>query len=699
MIQRRSRTALRRVLFLCSGAFAVVATAIAACSGSTSQRESSVPTKPQSETEASAAQTNESPAEKFARECREGLERARALLPTIGAVEGARTVENTLVPYNQMLVEVERSSATAGLIHSVHPDKAIRDAAETCEQEAAAFVNELKLNRDIYDAFAGLDTSKMDADTARLVTRALRDFRRAGVDKDEATRKRIKEIDDELVVLGQQFSRNIVDDVRHVAVSSPADLKGLPQDYIASHKPNDKGEIVITTNYPDYIPFMSYAESGELRRQLYVASRARGDRTNADVLVKILKLRAEKVKLLGYASWADYATEDKMMKTGKSAADFIERVVRTAQKRAGRDYAELLRYKQKTIDRSANRVDDHEKSFLENKVKAQSYSYDSQEVRPYFPYRQVEQGLLDITAEMFGIQYRPAADADIWHQDVRAFDVMRGSEKVGRIFLDMHPREGKYQHAAQFTLRSGVRGVQLPEGVLVCNFPNPRTEPPALMEHDDVVTMFHEFGHLMHHVLGGQQRWIEQSGVATEWDFVEAPSQMFEEWAWTHDTLRRFARHHETGAVIPEELVLRMRKADKFGIGLQTVQQMFYASVSLRFHTLDPSRLDMPSEVRRLQEKYTPFKFVEGTSFHTNFGHLNGYSALYYTYMWSLVIAKDLLTPFHQHGLMNPQWTFRYRDMILARGGTRDAADLVKEFLGRDFSFDAFEDYLARDAM
>ena len=586
-----------------------------------------MPTDPQPET--APALPSEQPAEKFARECRAGLARAMELLPTIVQVDGARTVENTLVPYNRMLLAVEETSATAGLVHSVHPDKAIRDAAETCEQEAAAFVNELRINRDIYDAFSALDTSTMDDDTARLATRALRDFRRAGVDKDEATRRRLKEIDDELVVLGQQFSRNIVDDVRHIALKDASEMKGLPQDYIDGHKPGEKGEILITTNYPDYIPFMSYADSGELRKQLYVASRARGDRTNGEVLVKILGRRAEKVKLLGYASWADYATEDKMMKSGRNAADFIERVARTAQKRARRDYDELLRYKKKHLDRSATRVEDHEKAYLENKVKAQSYSYDSQEVRPYFPYRQVERGLLDITAEMYGLEYSPAAGADLWHQDVRAFDVMRGSEKLGRIFLDMHPREGKYQHAAQFTLRSGAVGVQLPEGVLVCNFPNPRTDPPALLEHDDVVTMFHEFGHLMHHVLGGQQRWVEQSGVATEWDFVEAPSQMFEEWAWSHDTLRRFARHHETGEVIPEELVQRMRKADKFGIGLQTMQQMFYASVSLRFHTMDPSELDMAVEVRRLQEKYTPFRFVEGTSFHTNFGHLQGYSALY----------------------------------------------------------------------
>jgi thimet oligopeptidase len=270
---------------------------------------------------------------------------------------------------------------------------------------------------------------------------------------------------------------------------------------------------------------------------------------------------------------------------------------------------------------------------------------------------------------------------------------VRGDTKLGRIFLDMHPREGKYKHAAQFPLKDGVRGVQLPEGVLVCNFSDP-ADGPALLEHEDVVTMFHEFGHLMHHILGGHQRWITQSGVATEWDFVEAPSQMFEEWAWSYDTLARFARHHETGEVIPRELVEKMRRADKFGLGTATVQQIFYASISLGFHRADPHRLDQLAEVQRLQKRYTPFAYVPGTRFHASFGHLVGYSAMYYTYQWSLVIAKDLLTPFEQKGLMAKDVTRAYRDRVLAPGGSRDAAVLVRSFLGRDYDFAAYERYL-----
>jgi thimet oligopeptidase len=635
----------------------------------------------------------------FTRACNEGLDNAKKLLPVIltqGGEQGRRTADNTLEPYNEMSIQIERSAAMASLMRSVHPDEKIRDASKACEKNVEKFISELGLNRQLYRAFKDLDVSKADAATRRLVKHTLRDFRRAGVDKDAATRKRLKAIDEKLVSLGQKFGENIVKDVRSIKVGSARQLAGLPADYIKGHKPGDDGKITITTDYPDYIPFMAYADNDKLRKELYVAARSRGGMDNELILRQILELRYEKAQILGYANWADYVTEDKMMKSGDNAQQFIERIVKIAKPRADKDIEELVaRLRKIRRFRRAKRVEDWQKTYLQNKVKAESYAFDPQSVRPYFEYTRVEKGLLAITAEIYQLEYKKVSDAPVWHQDVRAYDVLRSGEKLGRIYLDMHPREGKYKHAAQFTLRSGVKGLQLPEGVLVCNFPNPRTtDGPALMEHGDVVTMFHEFGHLMHHILAGKQRWIDHSGVATEWDFVEAPSQMFEEWAWEHQTLARFAKHHQTGEAIPAELVERMRKADKFGLGIQTLQQMFYASISLRFHQVPPQKLEMMKVMKDLQSKYTPFPYVEGTRFYANFGHLNGYSAIYYTYMWSLVIAKDLLTPFKTHGLMNPVWTHRYRDRILAPGGTKDAADLVSDFLGRKYDFKAFEEYL-----
>lgn len=674
----------------------VAAVLLSACPGSTNTKPSSTSvSSTKNESSVSADETQKpSLAQAFAAECGAGLAAARSILPRLIAVNGPRTIENTLEVFNDMVMSIERSASTASLMSAVHPDEAIREAARACEREVDAYNSQLRLNRDLYEIFAGLDTSSYDAESKRLVEHTLRDFRRAGVDRDEATRTRLRDIDEQLSKSGQEFQKNIVDDVRYISLQSVEQLAGLPADFVRSHPQSEQGEIKISTDYPDYYPFMSYAESPELRKALYVAFKARGDRKNEPVLAQILTLRAEKARLLGYENWADYVTEDKMMKSGKNAAEFIERVVKITRKRADKDYKELLARKRKDVPR-ATVVEDYEKTYYENRVKAESYAFDPQSVRPHFPYELVEAGLLAITSELYDITYKRVQDAPVWHQDVKVFDVMRGDSRLGRIFLDMHPREGKYKHAAQLTYRSGVAGKQLPEGVLVCNFPNPRaSEGPALMEHGEVVTMFHEFGHLMHHVLGGHKRWIGQSGVATEWDFVEAPSQMFEEWAWSHDTLETFAKHYETGAPISKDMVERMRRAEKFGLGLATLQQMFYASVSLELHTADPATLDMPRKIKQLQTKYTPFPFVEGTAMHANFGHLNGYSAIYYTYMWSLVIAKDLLTPFKEHGLMNTEWTYRYRDRILAPGGSSDAAVLVRDFLGREYSFKAFEEYL-----
>jgi thimet oligopeptidase len=356
------------------------------------------------------------------------------------------------------------------------------------------------------------------------------------------------------------------------------------------------------------------------------------------------------------------------------------------------DYAAVLKRRQQDVP-GATSVDAWDSAYYQEKVKASQYNFDSQSVRPYFEYTRVKAGVMDITSRMFGITYRPVPDSVVWHPDVETYDVYEGEKLLGRIYLDMFPRDDKYKHYAQFTLANGKEGRMLPEGVLVCNFPKPDKEP-ALMLHSDVETFFHEFGHLLHHVLGGHTQWAGISGVATEWDFVEAPSQMLEEWVWAPETLQTFARHYQTGEPIPADLVKRMKAADEFGKGLQVRQQMFYASLSLQLHARNPKDIDLPKVTRELQEKITPFKFVEDTFFEESFTHLNGYSAIYYTYMWSLVIAKDMFTVFKHDGLLNTDAALRYRRSVLEPGGSRPAAELVSSFLQRPYAFKAFEEWL-----
>ena len=444
----------------------------------------------------------------FVDDCRTGLRRAVELRPQIIASTD-RTIAGTLVPYNQLLVAASSSNALAGLMSEVHPDEAIRDAAREVEQEVSRFYSDLALDRDMFDALAAVDVSAADADTKRFVAHTLRDYRRAGVDRSPEVRGRLKEIDEALTKLGQQFSKTIAEDVRAIEVKDPARLAGLPADFVAAHPADARGVIRITTDYPDYNPFMAYAADDGLRRELYIKFRSRGDTTNEVVLQDILALRAEKASLLGFSSWADYVTADKMIGSGTRAAEFIDRVWKLASPRAEQDYADLLR-QLRAIDPGAGAVADWQKVFLENLVKKDRYEVDAGEVRQYFSYDRVLGGLLEITSEIFDLEYVRDVHATPWHATVLVYDVVRAGERLGRIYLDMHPRDGKYKHAAQFPLRDGVAGVQVPEGVLVCNFPRPGPSGDALLEHDDVVTMFHEFGHLMHHVLGGHQKWVTQ---------------------------------------------------------------------------------------------------------------------------------------------------------------------------------------------
>ncbi len=625
--------------------------------------------------------------------CRQDVERARAEAERLAALAAA-PAGAVLSAYDAVFGTLAEASARASLARNVHPDPGVRQAADASEQEVEAAVTELSLDPRLYAALRAVDPAGLDPAARHLLEKALRDFRRAGVDRDEATRARVGELRDELVRVGQEFGRNIKDDVRVLRLR-PEELEGLPEDYRRARPPGADGLVGVTTENVDYLPFMTYARSGSAREALWRLYRLRAYPANLAVLSRMLSRRAELARLLGYPSWAAYATEDKMIGSDAAAADLIARVSAASGRRMERDHSELRRAAGRLDGGGAApaRVQPWDAAYLQEAVKQERYGYDAREVRPYFEYRRVKEGVLALVGRIFGVSFRPAAGGTAWHPEVEIHDVVEGDRLLGRIYLDMHPRDGKYKHYAQFTLSSGVAGVRLPQGALVCNFPRPG-DGPALLEHGDVRTFLHELGHLMHHVLGGHTRFATQSGVATEWDFVEAPSQMLEEWVWDPDALGSFARHVETDAPIPRELVQRMRAASEFGKGLWVRQQMFYAALSLELHRRDPEGQDPTALVAELQGAYTPFPHVEGTYLHASFGHLDGYSAIYYTYMWSLVIAKDLFGAFRRAGLDDAATAARYRRAILEPGGSRPAAELVEDFLGRPFSFQAFQAWL-----
>jgi thimet oligopeptidase len=596
---------------------------------------------------------------------------------TRGAVE-------VLELWNDADIALRGADSIARLLSEVHSDPDVRTLAETRSQQVDRLRTDRGLDRALFDVIAGTDSAGLDPEATRLREHVLRDFRRSGVDRDELVRARLREISERLTVVDQDFARVIREDVRVIRID-PASLAGLPADFVEAHPVGEDGLVALTTDYPDYLPFRTFARDADARRELTVAFLNRGWPDNDSILREMLDLRDEHALLLGYENWPAYDAEVKMVGTAEAIGEFIEKLADASEEVGRRDLdAVMQRLRQDEPDAQA--FDASHLAYYTELIRRENYDVDAQEVRRFFDFANVRRGLLDVTGRLFDVEYREV-DVATWHEDVTAYDVLADGDLRGRIYLDLHPRAGKFKHAAQFDLVGGIAGRQRPEGVLVCNFPR------GLMEHQHVVTLFHEFGHLLHHVLGGQQRWARFSGVATEWDFVEAPSQMLEEWAWDADILRSFAVDAE-GTPISSELVERMRAAKDFGKGMLVRNQVFYTAVSYVLHRDRPT--DLTQVVQELQARYDLVDYLEGTHFHAAFGHLAGYTSAYYTYLWSLVIAKDLFSAFDPADLFDAEVARRYRDRILGRGGAADAASLVADFLGRPFSFDAFAEWLDR---
>lgn len=623
------------------------------------------------------------------------IARARAAIARLTAVRGTRTVSNTLEPYDEAYRMLDMAGSQAGLMEQVSPDKATREAAEKATQLVLGYVTELSLDRGVYDAIAALDVSREDAGTQYYVRRVLRDFRLAGVDKDSTTRAQVRMLNDSLVTITQEFDRDINAD-RTTVTCTVAELDGLPEDYIAAHKPGADGKVTLTMAYPDYIPVMTYAKSEDLRRRMYIVYKNRAYPANAAVLDRMRAARHELAGLLGFANFADLATADKMVGNAQNARDFIDRVVAASADREAREYQQLLAFKQKQ-DPKATVVNFWDYFYLREQLRKANYDFDSQQLRQYLPFEDVKAGVLKTASTLFGVDFVLVRGVPVWDPSVECYEVRKDGRLWGRFYLDMHPRADKYKHAAQFGIRVGVEGRQLPEAALVCNLSGGKPGDPGLCTMDDVNTFFHEFGHLMHSMCAGHGRWAGVGGISTENDFVEAPSQMLEEWMKSPEVLQTFARHWQTHEPVPASLVAAMVRAGGFGRGIDARQQMLYAGTSLGAHDRDPAGTSMETLTRDLTRRYMPFPFAEGTHFECAFNHLANYTATYYTYMWSLVIAKDLFSQFDRQHLLAPEVARRYRDTVLAPGGSKPAAELVQDFLGRPFNEQAWKKWLDAD--
>ena len=606
------------------------------------------------------------------------------------AVKTAHTIENTLRPFDDAQNELGIAGSEAYLMFAVAPQKDVRDAGQALAQQVQQANTVLYLNQEAYRALAAIDLSAADPATRHYVERTLLEYRLAGVDKDAATRAQVKKFQDHITEQALKFGRTLQENPNHVVVKDKAELAGVPADFIAAHSPAADGSITLSTDETDYSPVMTYATSEDLRKRMYLAYNTRAYPANKEVLLDVLKTRYELARILGYPTFADLATADQMIGTAANMKSFLNDVDIASRPASHREYDMLLAFaRQKQPGLSA--IPAYGRFYWEDQYARTTLNFDSQSVRPYFTYDRVQQGILDTAAKLFHVSFKPAPDAPVWDPSVSAWSVFDGGQLVGRIYLDMHPRDGKDKWFSSSPVVPGIKGRQLPEGALICNFAGGKPGDPGLMQYDDVVTFFHEFGHLMHNILGGQQQWSGITGFSTETDFVEAPSQMLEEFFRDPGILRSFAKHYQTNEVLPLDLIDRMNRASAFGRAGWVQSQLFYSTYSLDLHDHAPDQIDLDAMLRADYTRFYPYPFVDGNRFYAGFGHLMGYTSNYYTYVLDKVIAIDFFSQFDKNNLLAGEAAMRYRRTVLEPGGSKPGTELVRSFLGRPQNLDAFK--------
>lgn len=612
-------------------------------------------------------------ADELPRAAARSLAEARVALEEIERLPlEAVTAAAVLEAWDRVAIGLEDAYGPISLFNSVHPDAAVRDAADRALIEESVFMTELFQNERLYERVRRVVPST--GAQKQLQKDLLEAFEDSGVALPPEKRQRFKDISERLTELAQEFGKNIREN-KTVLHFTPQECEGLPQPYLERVPRDEEGNIVVGFDYPDYLPFMMNGANEEARKRYYIANANRGTARNLEILDEIVALRKEIADLYGVASYAHYVTKRRMVENPDTVSRFLDEVKNVVTECELHDLGELAEIKGAPINR-------WDVMYYRERLREQRYAVDQEALRDYFPTVPTLRWMLEITERLYGIRFEEAI-VPLWHQDVLYLDVKDAAsgDLIGGIYLDLYPRPDKYKHAAAWPVR-GVsrRAGRKPISALVTNFNRQG------LTHSEVETLLHEFGHVLHGVLS-ETEYNQHSGTSVERDFVEAPSQMYEEWAARMESLALMRNHCASCPAIDESLVRRLRAARKFGSGIDYGRQHLYAAFDMALSGEDPGPA---MEVWKRMESATPMGYVEGTAFPGTFEHIaSGYAAGYYGYMWAKVIALDLISAFGPD-LMNEETGRRFRSMILSRGGEEPARDLVERFLGRAVSSEAF---------
>lgn len=634
------------------------------------------------------------------------LEDARARLEAISAAPGERTFDNTMRAFDELTEPLDYAMGVVRHLESVATYPELRAAFNAVQPRVSAFYSGIPLNDGLWkslQAFASTrEGAQLSGERRRFLVKTMETFRRHGADLDAAGKKRLEEIDVELTQLTTKFSENVLDSTNayELVLVNEADVAGLPPTALAAARDSAerKGRKGwrFTLQGPDYVAVMTYLDNPSIRRDLYRAYGVRaasGERDNRPLLTRILQLRGEKARLLGFPDFADLVLEDRMAHSGSRALSFLDDLKGKTEARFREENRELFEFRRSLEGPDAPPLEPWDVAYYAEKQRAALYDFDEEALRPYFPLERVVAGMFELVHLLYGIRVTEEPGVPVWDAQVRYYNVLdENGGFVGGFYADWYPRENKRGGAWMDALITGgpaVDGFRPHLGLICGNLTPPLGDRPALLTHREVETIFHEFGHLLHHLLSRVET-RSLAGTSVAWDFVELPSQIMENWCWEREALDLFAHHWETGATIPEDLFAKMKRARTFRAANAQMRQLGFGFVDLLLHVSYAAERDGDpvAYTRRLLQEFSPAPLPADHAMIAAFTHLFGspvgYGAGYYSYKWAEVLDADAFTRFRERGIFSREIGGEFRAHILSKGDSEDPAELYRRFMGRE---------------
>ncbi len=632
------------------------------------------------------------------------LARAQAAIDAIATGQEPRSYANTLGALEEATEMLERASAVVGHLESVATDDALRAAYNATRPKVSAFWSELAMNDGLYQAVRAFarteEGAALPSTEKRFLEKTLDDFRRHGAELSADDKEKLQAIEIELTKLTTQFSQNVLDETNafELLISEESRLAGLPDSAKQAAAENARAKGLegwrFTLHAPSMIPVLTYLDDPEIRKHVWHASNTRavsGERDNRKIIERILELRRAKAELLGYADFSDLVTEDRMAKAGAKAKAFIDDLRLRTEEGFRRENQALQAFRKEIEGDTAPALEPWDIAYYAEKQRQAKYDFNEEELRPYFPLDRVLDGLFATAGALYEIEI-VERDAKVWDREVKSYAIEdRDGTMVAAFYVDLFPRENKRGGAWMTSLISAPHREGRPDpqlGLFCANVNPPVGGKPALLTHREVETLFHEFGHLLHHCFS-QVSVRSLAGTNVAWDFVELPSQIMENWCWERRGLDLFAAHYETGEPVPDELYEKMVAARTYRAANAQMRQLGFAAVDLALHQdYDPTRDgDAMDYARKIIQAYSsttlPGDYAMLASFGHVFAHPTGYASGYYSYKWAEVLDADAFTRFKREGITNPEVGRAFRAAILSKGNSDEPEKLYEEFMGR----------------